>query len=369
MATTKNKKLCPSPWVDAAIQAGGNLLSSGIQALTQPSLKKQRRSKQKYDAWYQQNVTEKNMALQNQYQIDAENRQHAYDDPAAQAARLKAAGINPMALDGGAGAGIQGSVSSAPSPSGGGSFSPTPMAVRPDFSGIGNLIRESRLAESQIDLQKSQIAKNLSDAKFTDKQIERMVYGKDNGEWQAQVKQSKLKAANDEQQNAMMEINLLIANATAEDDIALRSLSLTEARARIDKLREDKKLAEKNGALFAAKVKEIDELLEPRKDNIEAHTRLASMTESEIETKILSALRDLDLKDLDIARTAREVYRAYRNLPATNDTNLLNTGGWLANSFICAVTRNLTSEEDAQRFFRRRGEVEKKLRKKFGLDE
>lgn len=369
MATTKNKKLCPSPWVDAAIQAGGNLLSSGIQALTQPSLKQQRRSKQKYDAWYQQNVTEKNMALQNQYQIDAENRQHAYDDPAAQAARLKAAGINPMALEGGAGAGIQGSVSSAPSPSGGGSFSPTPMAVRPDFSGVGNLIRESRLAESQIDLQKSQIAKNLADAKFTDKQIERMVYGKDNGEWQAQVKQSKLKAANQEQQNAMMEINLLIANATAEDDISLRSLSLTEARARIDKLREDKKLAEKNGALFDAKIKEIDELLEPRKKNIEQHTNLAKMQESEIEANILSVLRDLDLKDLDIARTARRVVRSYRNLSEDNDPSIWNSLGSLLNVLISAVSSNLTSEDDAAEFFKKRSKIEKKLREKFGYSD
>lgn len=140
--------MADTPW-GAIIEGGSNIISSGIQALTQPTLRQQRKSQQKYDRWYQENITEKNMALENQYAIDAEKRQNAYNDPSAVSQRYRDAGLSPQAmLSGASGAGIQAQMGDTPDAGGSGGYSPKPMAITPDLSGLGEMYNQSKRLEN-----------------------------------------------------------------------------------------------------------------------------------------------------------------------------------------------------------------------------
>ena len=117
--------------------------------------KKQRKSQQKLNAWNFENITKPQMALQNQYQIDAENRANAYNDPSAQRARLKAAGISPYQAV--SDAGVQGSVSSAPTAALAGGSAGTKdysnALGKLDIAGMLNAIRET---SANVELKKAQ---------------------------------------------------------------------------------------------------------------------------------------------------------------------------------------------------------------------
>lgn len=294
MATTRNKKLCPSP-LDPSIAGGiisgaGSVIGAGIQALTQPSLKQQRQSKQKYDAWYQKNVTEKNMALENQYQIDAENRANAYNDPSAVAARMSAAGISPASALGGSasGAGIM-SQSDAPSAGGSGGFSPTPMSIRPDFSGVADSVlkgmHQKELDKVQADNIRAQTDLYLEQAGYTKEQRRRMVWEID--QYLPEVLRGvKIKNATQEQEEIIARVNAYVAEATAEDDIAARSLTLSKLRAEKEKLLQDKKFVEQNGKYIEALTRSEDELRNPKKESIEQGTEESRQRVKEIRANV-----------------------------------------------------------------------------------
>lgn len=258
------------------ISGVGSVIGSGIQALTTPGLRDQRKSKQKYDKWYQENITEKNMALENQYQIDAENRANAYNDPSAVAARMSAAGISPASALGGSasGAGIQ-SQSDAPSAGGAGGFSPSPMSIRPDFSNLADSVlkgmHQSELDEANRKNIDAQTDLYLKQAGYTEEQRKRMVWERE--QYLPELLQGlKVKNATQDQELTVAKVNAFIAEATAEDDVAARSLILTKLRAEAKKLEEDAKFVKQNGKYLAALTQTEDELRNPKKENIEKDT-------------------------------------------------------------------------------------------------
>lgn len=91
--------------VSSLVSGGIGTLFNGLRLRQQWKFDRKKMNKQ-------QELDKEKMQLQNQYAIDAENRANAYNDPSAQVARAKAAGLNPLA-DGSAGVGM--SASSAPS--------------------------------------------------------------------------------------------------------------------------------------------------------------------------------------------------------------------------------------------------------------
>lgn len=134
--------------------AGGGLIGGlfGLagSAIDAANSKKQQERQQQHDkdmaALNQQNQLEQ-MAVQNQYQLDQWNRENAYNDPSAVAARYREAGINPRAAFGqgsASGAGIAGGFSSAPSGSNTGTSSNIMFGT--DFGGIaGHILAGARL--------------------------------------------------------------------------------------------------------------------------------------------------------------------------------------------------------------------------------
>lgn len=142
---------------NSAAGAAGGLISGGLgQLFGGMNARRNWKYKQKEMALAQK-YNEKNMQIQNQYAIDAFNRENEYNDPSAVSTRYKQAGINPLAaLGGGAasGAGISGSLtvpdSDSPSASGGSdspSFSPVQTLAE-----MMNAKNQQMLAKKQQDL-------------------------------------------------------------------------------------------------------------------------------------------------------------------------------------------------------------------------
>lgn len=100
--------------------AGASLLGSGLNALFGNSQANKAFERQK-DL----------MALQNRYAVENWNRENAYNTPAAQMQRLKAAGLNPNLIYEGGSAGLQsGAIGSTSAPS-----APMAPASAPNFQG------------------------------------------------------------------------------------------------------------------------------------------------------------------------------------------------------------------------------------------
>lgn len=335
MATTKKQRLCPCPWVDGLISGAGSAIGAGIQALTTPGLRKQRESKQKYDAWYQQNITEKNMALENQYAIDAENRANAYNDPSAVRARLEAAGLNPMSMTSSSDGGIQGSISSAPSAGGGGSFSPHPMSIRPDFSGVADAVIKGRQQDKLLDAQKNlleaQAVREYMDAGLSEERAKDIVFRRDYVA-PLEIQNWKLRNATEEQTAKQIEINNLISTIRASTASDERQLELDKLRAEIDKLKEDKKFVEKNGKYLDALAETENELRNPRKENINAHTgnvdedtknkteqrSILKLQKTQIQNEIYDQLEKMKLTRAEVVRCMTALSRYLRGMPEDN---------------------------------------------------
>lgn len=80
----------PGPLVIPAVMAGSQLIGQGLNALSQSGINKKTRE------W-----NERMYSMQRQHALDDWNRQNEYNNPAAQMARLKAAGLNPHLIYGG----------------------------------------------------------------------------------------------------------------------------------------------------------------------------------------------------------------------------------------------------------------------------
>lgn len=334
-----------------ANSAGSGLVSGGINQLF-GSLT----AKRDYKYW------KKRVDYENKLQKEWFNMANEYNSPAQQVARLKDAGLSPALMFGGSGAGASVGASSAdmPSaPSGGGASS---SSLNPSYDA---------LASSVIKLNSAKAREAESNSDKTDAE-------RDYQNWMNNIlapllaEGKSLENTGKKYQNAIDLINASYLEIEKLSDLGEQQIRIGEMLATIDKLKSDKELNDRERQQLDVIAQEIRSRIKVNESEAklnDSKTRFTDMSTSQVEANILSVLRDLDLKDLDIAKTARQVMRMYRNMPATDDTSLFNTGGWLVNSFISAVTGNLTSDEDASQFLRKRGEVEKKLRKKFGLDE
>lgn len=272
------------------MDAGESLVKNGIGALFTPSLRNQRKSKQKYDRWYQENITEKNMALENQYQIDAENRANAYNDPSAYVARMKAAGLNPTS-DGSTGVGM--SASSGPSAGGGGSgsFSQSrPGSVSSDFEGFMQ-------AQMQKEMQKKQI-------EWQDQQTEADLKVKE-----AQARKLNADAQGSENTNSIFGLTKRIAEANADS---------AETQARIEKVNESIRNKDYEKALA-----ELDLLFQQKEINAEQKENLiatralikaqeenqrsgAALNDAKTESEKVNRKYLLALKNHTLTKDARE---------------------------------------------------------------
>lgn len=311
MATTKNKRLCPCPELGAGdiggiVSGAGSVIGAGIQALTTPSLRNQRKSKQKYDKWYQENITEKNMALENQYQIDAENRANAYNDPSAVAARMKDAGISPAAALGGSasGAGIM-SQSDAPSAGGTGGFSPSPMAVRADFSGLGDIVQSalgSSERQAKVENIRADTMAKLMQAGVSEQQAKSIAYDLENMKPE-EVRSIKLKNANQEIQNQAAQVDYMVKAATMVTDIATKKQLLENAKQELENLKQNEKFMKSNAAYFDARTNEINEMLEVNKENVRQQTEESKARVKEIRMNVKKLRSERDLNEQEFAFT------------------------------------------------------------------
>lgn len=112
--------------------------------------------------------TKELMALQQQYSLENWNRENAYNSPAAQMARLKAAGLNPNLVYGSGSAGVSGVAGSIPTPQAAGA----PVSSVPDFSSaVGNAVNaavgiaQAKKAGSEViqkDIENKYLAEQLS---------------------------------------------------------------------------------------------------------------------------------------------------------------------------------------------------------------
>lgn len=295
------------------MDAGSSLVKNGIGALFTPSLKQQRRSKQKYDAWYQHNITEKNMALENQYQIDAENRANAYNDPSAYVARMKAAGLNPTA-DGSTGVGM--SASSGPSAGGGasGSFSQSrPGSVSSDFEGFMQ-------AQMQKEMQKKQI-------EWQDQQTEADLKVKE-----AQARKLNADAQGSENTNSIFGLTKRIAEANANSaetqsriaklDEAIKGKDFEKAKVELDLLFQQKDLNEEtkeNLIATRALIKAQEENQRSGAALNDAKTQTEDATREPLVRRITNEadklLSERKMSDMERAKFLFKFERALQGLP------------------------------------------------------
>lgn len=116
--------------------------------------------------------TKELMALQQQYSLENWNRENAYNTPAAQMARLKAAGLNPNLVYGSGSAGVSGVAGSIPTPQ----SAVAPVSSVPDFSSaVGDAVNAAvgiAQAKKSGAEEVGQRLQNLFDEKTLDSRID-----------------------------------------------------------------------------------------------------------------------------------------------------------------------------------------------------
>lgn len=125
----------PAPILAAGITAGANLVGQGINAWTQGKMNRKTRE------W-----NEKMYGIQRSHALQDWQMQNAYNDPAAQMARLKAAGLNPNLVYGnGSAAQTAGSVNQP-------NVAPwKPEAVQFDTGSVMSSFYDTQVRQAQID--------------------------------------------------------------------------------------------------------------------------------------------------------------------------------------------------------------------------
>lgn len=114
------------PVSQALIGGAGSLLTSGINAIAGAIQNKKNREHEKEMMYLEDSIADENAAVAYQRQLDMWNKQNDYNDPSAQVARLRRAGLNPAMITGSNVVNQAGSMSSAPQSSGG-KASPRPQ--------------------------------------------------------------------------------------------------------------------------------------------------------------------------------------------------------------------------------------------------
>lgn len=125
-----------------------------------------RRDQQRYNLQnmeIQQQYTLENMALQNQYNIEAFERENEYNSPLAQMQRLRQAGINPNWTSEGTAIAQQDSGVASSSPTGAMPAGQNAGGLS-DLIQIGSVIKDLKVKQSEIDLNKALTKKARSDS-------------------------------------------------------------------------------------------------------------------------------------------------------------------------------------------------------------
>lgn len=318
-------------------------LANGAMGLIGSSItnyRRQRRSQQKYDKWHFENIekqqmalsqeyNERNMELQNQYQIDAENRANAYNDPSAQLARARQAGMNPQAVM--SDAGVQGSISSAPDSSAPQSSSGSGHAGTKDYSALGRLdilgmIQSVKEVDSQLKLNKSVEAKNYAEASRLTGQESR-----DSQLFETNKKILELTADNKDLQNQSLRIQNYIADASAENDIAIKEANWLNALATLDNILADTNLKQEQRDYYVQQKTLIQSSVDvnkatignlkadtfyktmlgntekENKELVKANTEVAKARKAEIDKHIEKIGKDMELTDQQIREVKNKI--------------------------------------------------------------
>ena len=135
----------------SVVSAGGNLLSSLVNNGVQLYRDKQARD-------YNLKLAQ----MQNEWNIQQWKRENAYNDPSAQLARLKAAGINPDLVYGG---GISNTSASSPQMTSGTPYSPSPLVGMPNV--VGDYL-DAQLKQRQIDMMDKDLERKGIENKYLD---------------------------------------------------------------------------------------------------------------------------------------------------------------------------------------------------------
>lgn len=218
--------------IDSLIAVGGSIASSliGSGMSNKNARAAQRRAN---------NYTLGQMAVANQYNIDAFNRENAYNDPLAQKMRLRNAGINTNFIDGGVALGDQSS-------SVNGNSSPV-VGNPPDFNTAIDAYFRSKEFNQAKKLNDSVVEKNRADARLTDAQ------------------------ADVQEQYGLQTADMMIELARASRDLSKAQAKdiLDTLDSRIDFLKSQKDLTD-------AQKSELDKLTDARYELLNNQSRLAS---------------------------------------------------------------------------------------------
>ena len=309
---------------DSFLGAAGNALFGGISAGRQWKYQKKQMALQN-----QYNLD--SMWYQHQYNMDAWNKENEYNDPTAVRARYEAAGISPQAaLGGSVNAGIAGSMSTPSSnpPSGGA-----------DYSGRNGINPSALTAMATL--------QSINESKARQKKTEADTAGQNitNGILDTNAQIAKLEQDNRSVQLEVSKINKRVAAATESGNVQRVYADLLNVRATYDKLLADTAISQESKSLIQAQVKAIDADIAlrnaqtgkthaetategARQANIEADTSLKNeqaATESYKRLFLDSNSKKLDVDsdvgkatirriDADIARIGKEMELADENI-------------------------------------------------------
>lgn len=274
----------------AGIVAGGAASAGMNQASSAISSRRNWKYRQKEMA-LQQQYNERNMDLQYQYQMDAWNKENAYNDPRRAVARWRAAGIAPQAIYGNSpgGAGVAGQMSTpdSSSPSGGsnvGSDHFTPTMTLAEYQAMNN---QTRITDAEVRFKEAQTAN---------------IEAQTNAQKFQNSMQDLLKRAQEaatgiaEAERALKEVAAKWADAKEAKDMEIKDSILGEAGARIEKLKADKAYQEQATEKLKSDIDLISEQIKTegsKRRNLDAQTK----TENDFR-KLRKALTQNQIKEI-----------------------------------------------------------------------
>lgn len=180
------------------------------------------------NAALQRKYEKENMAIQNQYNIQAEERANAYNAPSAVRARMEQAGMNPQAFMGqSSGSGIQGGMSSAPTPSTSASMGSIDTS---GISNLGSIMAQNRATEVNRQRMEADREKTYQEAKKISLENDRLEYERDQGAWASAVTDANAKAQ-------ISSANAIMAQIRSESYDALNRAEIAEKESHAEEMR------------------------------------------------------------------------------------------------------------------------------------